>query len=381
VLDLSRVLAGPWATQTLGDLGADVIKVERPGAGDDTRAWGPPFYNAADGGRGDAAYFMCANRNKRSVCVDLATPEGQAQVRALAADADILVENHKAGGLARYGLDWDSLRTVNPRLVYCSITGFGQTGPYAARAGYDFMIQAMGGMMSLTGQPDGAPGAEPMRAGVAIADIFTGMYAATSILAALHHARATGQGQHLDVALFDCQVAVLANQAANYFATGRSPGRLGNAHPNLAPYQVFATMDGAMVLAVGNDAQFRTFCEVAPAPALAADARFETNAGRVTHRADMVPLVAAVVAMRTTDAWIELLEAAGVPCGPINDLARVFADPNTAARGLVVEMDRGEGLDPVRGVRFPVVFSHTPARVRSGPPALAAEDGAIAWSD
>ncbi|MEZ5982180.1 MAG: CaiB/BaiF CoA-transferase family protein [Parvularculaceae bacterium] len=284
VLDLSRVLAGPWASQLLADLGADVIKVERPGAGDDTRSWGPPFLTNEAGETTDAAYYLSANRNKRSVAIDMASEEGADIIRRLAAKADILVENFKVGGLKKYGLDYESLKRVNPRLVYCSITGFGQTGPYAPRTGYDFMIQAMGGLMSITGQPDGAPGAEPMKVGVAVADLFSGMYAANAMLAALRHAERTGEGQHVDVALFDCQIAMLANQASNYLVSGAAPTRMGNAHPNLTPYQVFATADGFIVVATGNDGQFAAFSRVITRPDLPRDPRFANSRSRVEPR-------------------------------------------------------------------------------------------------
>ena len=378
VLDLSRVLAGPWATQCLADLGAEVIKVERPGMGDDTRQWGPPFYAAAvDDGLSDAAYFLCANRGKQSLTVDFTKPAGADLIRRLAASCDVVVENFKVGGLAKYGLDYASLSAVNPRLVYCSITGFGQTGPYARRAGYDYMIQAMGGLMSITGQPDGAPGAEPMKVGVAVVDLFAGLYAATAILAALLHARATGQGQSIDVALFDVQAAVLANQAANFFATGVSPGRLGNAHPNLAPYQVFATADGAMVIAVGNDSQFRSLCMVLQAPSLAADPRFATNAMRVHDRAALAAALAPLVAARSTHAWIAALEPAGVPCGPINEVGEVFDTPQAQARALVVEQVRDDLSRPIRSVASPMRLSATPAAYTRPPPALGAHTEAV----
>jgi crotonobetainyl-CoA:carnitine CoA-transferase CaiB-like acyl-CoA transferase len=370
VLDLSRVLAGPWATQLLADLGAEVVKVERPAAGDDTRAWGPPFAARADGGRGDAAYFLCTNRNKRSIAVDMANAEGAALLRRMAAEADVVVENFKVGGLARYGLDYAALAAVNPRLVYCSITGFGQTGPAAGRAGYDYMIQAMGGLMSITGQPDGAPGAEPMKVGVAVVDLFAGLYASNAILAALMHARATGEGQHLDIALFEVQAAMLANQAANYLATGVAPVRLGNAHPNLAPYQVFRTADGAMVLAVGNDGQFRACCRTMGAHVLADDARFATNALRVEHRAGLVEAMAPFLALFPTAHWLRAFEAAGVPCGPINDIAQVFAEPQAKARGLIVEQARADLADPVRTVASPMRLSATPVRYDAPAPAL-----------
>ncbi|MFT4254696.1 MAG: CaiB/BaiF CoA-transferase family protein [Caulobacter sp.] len=373
VLDLSRVLAGPWAAQTLADMGAEVVKVERPGVGDDTRAWGPPFFERVDGNRGDAAYFTCANRNKRSVTIDMADPRGADLIRAMAAEADVVVENFKVGGLAKYGLDYESLSKINPRLVYCSITGFGQTGPYAARAGYDYMIQAMGGLMSVTGQPDGADGAEPMKAGVAVVDLFTGLYAANAILCGLLHARATGEGQHMDIALFDVQAAVLANQASNYFATGKAPGRLGNAHPNLAPYQVFATADGAMVLAVGNDGQFRAFAKAAGAPELGQDPRFATNAQRVAARGELAQLMAPILAGRETKAWIALLEAAGVPCGPINAIDQVFEEPQAVHRRLVVEQAREDLAAPIRTVASPIRASRTPVVVERPPPSLGAD--------
>lgn len=377
VLDLSRVLAGPWATQMLADLGAEVVKVEKPGDGDDTRHWGPPFATRRDGARGDAAYFFCANRNKKSVTVDMAKPEGADLLRKLAAKADIVVENFKTGGLAKYGLDYASLSAINPRLVYCSITGFGQTGPYAARAGYDYMIQAMGGLMSVTGQPDGAPGAEPMKAGVAVVDLFTGIYASNAILAALLHARATGEGQHVDMALFDVQAAVLANQASNWFVSGRAPGRLGNAHPNLTPYQVFATADGALVLAVGNDGQFQAFCAAAGLNVLAQDPTYRTNAQRVERRADLTALIAPAMARRTTAKWIDALETAGVPCGPINTIDQVFAEPQAVARELVVEQSREDLAETVRTVASPLRLSKTPAAYAKAPPALGADTSAV----
>lgn len=376
VLDLSRVLAGPWASQVLADLGAEVIKVERPGQGDDTRAWGPPFVVGPDGQPGDAAYFFAANRNKRSITVDFTTLEGAKLVRRLAAKADIVVENYKLGGLAKYGLDYPTLRSLNPKLVYCSITGFGQTGPYAPRAGYDYLIQAMGGLMSITGQADGSPGAEPMKVGVAVADLFTGMYAAVGILAALRHAERTGEGQQLDVALLDCQVAMLANQAMNYLLGGQPPGRLGNAHPNITPYQVFTTSDGHLVLAIGNDGQFRSFCAAANLSDLADDPRFRTNADRVAHRASLVAACAAALAVRTTADWIALFEPAGVPCGPINRINQVFADPQVHARGLVERVTRPDGT-AVNLTTHPVKFGLTPALTRHAPPALGSDTEAV----
>lgn len=377
VLDLSRVLAGPWATQLLADLGAEVIKVERPGAGDDTRAWGPPFAATTEGERGDAAYFFAANRNKRSLTVDMATPEGAELLRRLAAKADVVVENFKTGGLKKYGLDYASLSAANPKLVYCSITGFGQTGPYAARAGYDYMIQAMGGLMSITGQADGDPGAEPMKVGVAVADLFTGLYASNAILAALLHARTTGQGQHIDMALFDAQAAMLANQASNFFASGKAPVRMGNAHPNLAPYQPFPTADGAVVIAVGNDGQFRALAGAAGQPDLAEDARFKTNADRVAHRVALAEALRPALAEKPTADWIKALEAAGVPCGPINSIDKVFEEPQALARGLVVEQARADLAQPIRTVASPIRLSETPVAYRSAPPALGADTDAV----
>lgn len=370
VLDLSRVLAGPWAGQILADLGAEVIKVERPGTGDDTRHWGPPYIKDADGNDSrEAAYFQCANRNKQSLTLDFTQPEGQRLVRELAARCDVVLENFKVGGLAAYGLDYESLKAVNPRLIYCSITGFGQDGPYAKRAGYDFMIQGLGGLMSLTGKPDGEEGAGPMKVGVALTDILTGLYATVGVLAALNAREQGGQGQHLDVALLDVQVACLANQAMNYLATGAAPKRLGNAHPNIVPYQDFPTADGDFILAVGNDSQFRKFCEVAGLPALPDDPRFSTNKARVAHRAELIPLLRQATVFRTTAEWVTLLEAAGVPCGPINDLAQVFADPQVQARGLRVDMPNSMGSVTPQ-VASPLRLSATPVDYRLAPPLL-----------
>lgn len=377
VLDLSRVLAGPWATQLLADLGAEVIKVERPGTGDDTRHWGPPWLKDANGAATDtAAYYLCTNRNKRSLTVDFTQPEGQAIVRRLAQDADVVVENFKVGGLAPYGLDYPSLRAINPRLVYCSITGFGQDGPYAARAGYDFLIQGMGGLMSLTGRADGEEGAGPQKVGVALTDILTGLYATVGILAALHHRERTGEGQHIDLALLDVQVACLANQALNYLVSGVAPKRMGNAHPNIVPYQDFPTADGDMILAIGNDAQFARFCSIAGHPEWATDARFATNAARVNHRDVLIPLIRQVTVTKTTDEWIARLEAAKVPCGPINDLARVFADPQVVHRRLRLDLERPEG-GTVPQVANPLKLSTTPVDYRRAPPALGADTDAI----
>jgi crotonobetainyl-CoA:carnitine CoA-transferase CaiB-like acyl-CoA transferase len=377
VLDLSRVLAGPWATQTLADLGAEVIKIERPGAGDDTRLWGPPFTTKADGTRGDAAYFLCANRGKKSVELDIASPEGAETVRRLAATCDVVVENFKTGGLSKYGLDWPSLEKVNPRLVYCSITGFGQDGPDAHRAGYDYMIQAMGGLMSVTGQPDGAPGAEPMKVGVAVADLFTGLYASNAILAALMHARATGEGQHVDVALFDVQAAMLANQATNWFVSGRAPTRMGNAHPNLAPYQPFPCTDGMVVIAVGNDGQFRALCGALGAAGMGTDPRFVTNAARIEHRAEMTAMLAALTAGHDMAGLMARLEAAGVPCGPVNTVDQVFAEPQAVHRGLEVTQTRPDLSAPVRTVASPIRLSKTPVAYDRPPPALGADTEAV----
>jgi crotonobetainyl-CoA:carnitine CoA-transferase CaiB-like acyl-CoA transferase len=377
VLDLSRVLAGPWTTQLLGDLGAEVIKVERPGAGDDTRAWGPPFAEGAAGEKADAAYYFCANRNKRSVTVDMARPEGADLLRRIATKADVVVENFKTGGLAKYGLDYASLSKLNPRLVYCSITGFGQTGPYAARAGYDYMIQAMGGLMSITGQPEGSPGGEPVKVGVAVADLFTGLYASNAILAALLHARATGEGQAIDLALFDVQAAMLANQATNFFVSGKAPTRMGNAHPNLAPYQPFQAKDGMLVIAVGNDGQFRALAKALADPALAEDPRFAGNALRVEHREALKDRIEE--RLRTEDAhtWLEKLEVVGVPCGPINTVDQVFEEPQAVARGLVVEQTREDLGKPVRTVANPIRLSKTPTTYRTAPPAMGADTEAV----
>lgn len=370
VLDLSRVLAGPWAGQIFGDLGAEVIKVERPGSGDDTRHWGPPYIKDAEGNDSrEAAYFQSANRNKQSLTLDFTQPEGQRLVRELVAQCDVLLENFKVGGLAAYGLDYESLKAINPRLIYCSITGFGQSGPYAKRAGYDFMIQGLGGLMSLTGRPEGEEGAGPMKVGVALTDILTGLYATVGVLAALNQREQSGVGQHIDVALLDVQVACLANQAMNYLATGVSPKRLGNAHPNIVPYQDFPSADGNFILAVGNDGQFRKFCEVAGIANLADDSRFVTNKARVAHRAELIPLLRQATVFKTTAQWIELLEKAGVPCGPINDLQQVFADPQVQARGLRLDLPNAMGSSTPQ-VASPLRLSATPVAYRSAPPLL-----------
>ena len=370
VLDLSRVLAGPWAGQTLADLGAEVIKVERPGLGDDTRGWGPPFLADQEGQpTSDAAYFLATNRGKKSVTIDFTQPEGQELVRRLAAECDIVLENFKVGGLAKYGLDYLSLREVNPGIIYCSITGFGQTGPYRNRAGYDFLIQGMGGLMSVTGEPDSTPGGGPVKTGVAIVDIFTGMYAVTAVLAALAHRDKTGEGEYIDLALLDVQVATLANQATNYLVSGSSPVRLGNAHPNIVPYQALATSDGHIIIAVGNDTQFSRFCAVVECPELANDERFRTNADRVCHRAELIPIIMAALKQRTSAEWIVAFEEAGVPCGPINTIAEVFANPQVQSRGMRVEVTHAAaGKIPLVG--SPMKFSVTPLNDRQSPPQL-----------
>jgi crotonobetainyl-CoA:carnitine CoA-transferase CaiB-like acyl-CoA transferase len=370
VLDLSRVLAGPWCTQTLADLGADVIKVERPGSGDDTRGWGPPFLKDRDGAdTAEAAYYLGTNRNKRSITVDIAQPQGQALIRDMAAQCDVFVENFKVGDMARYGLDAAALRALNPRLVYCSITGFGQTGPYRDRAGYDYAVQAMGGLMSVTGERDDLPGGGPQKVGVAVADLFTGMYATVAILAALRHRDATDVGQVIDMALLDTQVAMLANLGANFLVTGVAPRRMGNAHQNIVPYQVFEVADGHIILAVGNDSQFAKFCEVAGLSALAGDERFARNADRVRHRVTLVPMLAEAMKQRTKSQWLGALEAARVPCGSINDLAEVFADPQVNERGMTVEVPHPlAGAVPL--VASPLKLSATPVQHRRAPPLL-----------
>uniref|UniRef100_UPI0035B07992 CaiB/BaiF CoA transferase family protein n=1 Tax=Hylemonella sp. TaxID=2066020 RepID=UPI0035B07992 len=377
VLDLSRVLAGPWCTQILADLGADVVKIERPVSGDDTRHWGPPFLKDAQGHDTEhAAYYTCANRNKRSITVDIAKPEGQALIRRLAEQSDVLVENFKVGGLAHYGLDYASLRQVNPKLIYCSVTGFGQDGPYAERAGYDLMVQAMSGMMSITGRPDDVPGGGPQRVGVALTDIFTGVYAATAILAALEVRHRTGEGQHIDMSLLDVGMAILANQAGGFLNTGKVPQRQGNSHPSLVPYQDMPTKDGAMLLAIGNDGQFARFCEVAGQPALAQDARYATNPQRVAHREELVPQLMAITRTRTTAEWIAALEHHAVPCGPINDIGQAFADAQVRSRGLAIEQPRSakalaaEGVPAIRSVASPLRLSATPPVLHRAPPTL-----------
>ena len=366
VLDLTRVLAGPWCTQVLADLGADVIKVERPGSGDDTRGWGPPFLKDGEGNETpESAYYLCANRNKRSLTVDLSTAEGQAVIRRLAMRSDVLVENFKVGDMARHGLDAATLRAAHPRLVYCSITGFGQDGPYAQRAGYDFAVQGLGGLMSVTGAADG----EPQKVGVAVADLFTGMYATVAILAALRHRDATGEGQAIDMALLDAQVAMLANLGSHYLVGGEVPARQGNAHANIVPYQVFAVADGHIIVAVGNDRQFARLCELLGEPELASDERFSTNAGRVRHRDVLVPQLQSALMSRDRQTWLVLLEAAGVPCGPVNDIADVFGDPQVRARDMCINMEHQSAVSlPL--VASPIKMSATPIRYVRPPPLL-----------
>ena len=376
VLELSRVLAGPWAAQVLGDLGAEVVKVERPGSGDDTRHWGPPFLCAASGEEAEAAYFTACNRNKRSLAVDFSHPEGADLIRRLVPEFDVVIENFKVGALAKYELDYASLSALHPGLVYCSITGFGQDGPYASRPGYDFLIQAMGGLMSITGQPDGVPGGGPVKVGVAVTDLFTGMYAAVSILAAISHRERTGQGQHIDCSLLDTQVAMLANQAANWLVGGEEPTRMGNNHPNVVPYRGYAVRDGHVIVAVGNDKQFARLCEVLEEEALATDPRFRSNADRVRNREELDAALGALLAGWPRAALIERLESVGVPCGPINALADVFADEQVRARGLEVAMTRDDGT-PIRTLAFPARLSRSPASYRRAPPGLGADTDEI----
>ncbi|MGV8959821.1 MAG: CaiB/BaiF CoA transferase family protein [Stenotrophomonas sp.] len=370
VLDLSRILAGPWATQVLADFGADVIKVERPGAGDDTRTWGPPFLQDEDGNdTAESAYYLCANRGKRSIAIDFTRAEGQRLIRELVERSDVLVENYKVGGLKKYGLDFASLQAINPKLVYCSITGYGQDGPYAQRAGYDAAIQAIGGLMSVTGEPDGAPGAGPQKVGVAATDLMTGMYAATAILAALRHAERTGVGQHIDLALLDTQVAWLANQASNYLVGGVVPTRQGTAHPNIVPYQVMPAADGYFMLAVGNDGQFARLCDVLGAPALATDPRYATNTARVANRDELVAQLQVILRTRPAAEWLAALEQAVVPANPVNRIDQVFDDAQVQARGLRIELPHASGAQ-VPVVRNPLRFSATPLQYRHAAPVL-----------
>ena len=377
VLDLSRVLAGPWCTQLLADLGAEVIKIEKPGSGDDTRSWGPPFLKDTQGrDTGEAAYYLACNRGKKSVAVDFTQSEGQAIVRDLARGADIVVENFKVGGLKKYGLDYPSVAAINPRLVYCSITGFGQTGPYRERAGYDFIIQGMGGFMSVTGERDDLPGGGPQKAGIAISDLMTGMYACTAILAAVEHRKLANAGQYIDVSLFDTQVAMMAVMNMNYLVSGAPPGRAGNAHQNIVPYQVFACADGHLILAVGNDAQFARFCEVAGKTEWARDPRFAANAERVRRRDVLVPMIEAVLRTRAQASWLAALESVGVPCGPINRLDQVFADPQLLARGMRIDLPHPlSGAVPQVG--NPLHFSATPVAYTQAPPLLGEHTTAV----
>lgn len=370
VLDLTRVLAGPWATQNLADMGAEVIKVERPGKGDDTRAWGPPFLKDTQGqDTREAAYYLSTNRGKKSITLDLASSEGQQIIRELVRDADVVVENYKVGTLARYGLSYEDLRPLNPRLVYCSITGFGQSGPYAALPGYDFVFQGMGGLMSITGAPDGEPGGGPMKSGVAITDLLTGMYASTAILAALEHRNVSGEGQYIDMALLDCVVAINGYQAMSYFLSGKPPRRMGNAHPNMVPYQVFCCQEGELIVAVGNDSQYAAFCEVIGRPDLARDLRFTTVEGRNRNRLALIPQVAAQMLTRTMGEWVAKLEAASVPCGPINDLQQVFDDPQVRHRQMQLSLPHASGAD-IPSLASPIRFSATPIRYGRAAPLL-----------
>lgn len=370
VLDLSRVLAGPWASQTLGDLGAEIIKVERPETGDDTRTWGPPYLKDGQGEpTSDAAYYLCTNRNKKSIAIDIASPRGQSLVRDLAKQCDVVIENFKVGSLQQYGLDYPSLRVINPRLIYCSITGFGHTGPYAQRAGYDFLIQGMGGLMSITGHPEGSPGAGPIKVGVALTDILTGLYASTSILAAIQARHHTGEGQHIDLALLDVGVACLANQSMNYLHSDQIPKRMGNAHPNTVPYQDFPTADGHMILAIGNDGQFARFCDACGHPELSQDESYRTNTARLANRISLIDTMRKITSTRSTSAWVELLESASVPCGPINTIADVFADPQVKSREMQIAMDH-EKAGPIALVASPIRLSETPVQYRYAPPTL-----------
>ncbi len=377
VLDLSRILAGPWATQLLADLGAEVIKIERPGSGDDTRRWGPPWLADANGeASAESAYYLSCNRGKRSLAIDLTKPEGADLVRSLALDSQVLVENFKVGGLAPHRLDYASLQALNPRLVYCSITGYGQTGPYADRAGYDAAIQAQGGLMSITGESDDKPGGGPQKVGVAVADLMTGMYATSGILAALRHAEATGVGQHIDLALLDTQVGWLANQAMNYLVGGQVPQRRGTAHPNIVPYQVMPAADGHFMLAVGNDSQFRRLCEILGESALASDIRYATNAARVSHRSELIERLSLLLQAQPLAHWLGRLEAQGVPCAPVNNLDQVFADPQVQARGMRIDLPHATaGRVPL--VANPLRFSATPVEYTRAPPLLGGDTRAL----
>jgi len=370
VLDLTRILAGPWATQNLADMGAEVIKIERPGMGDDTRTWGPPFLKDAEGHETrDSSYFLSANRGKQSVTVDLASPDGQEIIRQLVEGADILVENYKVGTLARYGLAYEDLRKINPRLVYCSVTGFGQSGPYAALPGYDYVFQGMGGLMSMTGIPDGQPGAAPMKTGIAISDLMTGMYATTAILAAIEHRHLSGKGQYIDMSLLDCIVTINSYQAINYFLSGKIPQRMGNAHPNMVPYQVFHCREGDIIIAIGNDAQYAAFCKVIDRPALATDPQYSTAAQRNRHRETLIPLIAQAMMARPMEEWVTLLEASNVPCGPILNLKQVFEDPQVLHRDMQLSLPHGAGVH-APGVANPIRLSETPIRYERSAPTL-----------
>jgi len=377
VLDLTRILAGPWATQNLADMGAEVIKIERPRAGDDTRTWGPPFLKDADGQETrDSSYFLSANRGKRSVTVDLAVPEGQDIIRRLAQEADVVVENYKVGTLARYGLGYEDLRRINPRLVYCSITGFGQDGPYAALPGYDFVFQGMGGLMSITGVPEGQPGAEPMKSGIAISDLLTGMYATSAILAALEHRHVSGQGQYIDMALLDCMVTINSYQAINYFLSGRIPQRMGNAHSNMVPYQVFKCREGDIIIAVGNDGQYQAFCKVIGREDLANHPDYATAPQRNRNRAALIPQIAQAMLARTMEEWVPLLEASNVPCGPILNMKQVFENPQVRHRGMQLALPHGAGV-MAPAVASPVRLSDTPIRYGRSAPLLGEHNDAI----
>ncbi|MDO9114956.1 MAG: CaiB/BaiF CoA-transferase family protein [Polaromonas sp.] len=377
VLDLTRILAGPWATQNLADMGAEVIKIERPIHGDDTRAWGPPFLKDAEGNETrDSSYFLSANRGKKSVTCDLSRPEGQELIRALAKDADVVVENYKVGTLARYGLAYEDLKKINPRLVYCSVTGFGQDGPYAALPGYDFVFQGMGGLMSITGQPEGMPGDEPMKVGIAISDLLTGMYATTAILGALEHRHLSGAGQYIDMSLLDCMVTVNSYMAINYFLSGNLPRRMGNAHANMVPYQVFRCKEGSMILAVGNDSQYRSFCKVIGRDDLAADERYASAANRNRNRAILIPQLAEMLLAKPMAEWVELFEVANVPCGPIYDMQQVFEDPQVQHRGMKLSLPHGAGVQ-APAVASPLRFSDTPIEYGRAAPTLGEHTDAV----
>lgn len=377
VLDLTRILAGPWATQNLADMGAEVIKIERPVVGDDTRTWGPPFLKDQDGRETpDSSYFLSANRGKMSVTVDLATPEGQDIIRSLARDADVLVENYKVGTLARYGLAWEDLREINPRLVYCSVTGFGQDGPYAALPGYDYIFQGMGGLMSITGVPDGEPGAAPMKSGIAISDLMTGMYATTAILAALEHRHVSGEGQYIDMSLLDCIVTINSYQAINYFLSGKIPQRMGNAHSNMVPYQVFRCKEGDIIIAVGNDAQYTAFCKVIGLEPLATDPLYATGPQRNRNRATLIPPIAQAMLAKTMEEWVALLEANNVPCGPIHNMKQVFEDPQVMHRDMQLSLPHGAGVH-APAVASPIRLSATPLKYGRSAPLLGEHNDVI----